>query len=87
MLISNLKHSPKRATGVFRVATECGYGPTKGSESPFATEGPEGLKWAMPHAAGRAEGGQRRRQDAHDDLNDCFPSFFFHSCEWLLVNV
>ena len=25
------------ATGVFRVATECGYGPTKGSESPFAT--------------------------------------------------
>ncbi len=27
------------ATGVFRVATECGYGPTKGSESPLATEG------------------------------------------------
>ena len=27
------------ATGVFRVATECGCGPTKGSESPLATEG------------------------------------------------
>ena len=26
------------ATEVFRVATECGYGPTKGSESPLATE-------------------------------------------------
>ncbi len=26
------------ATGVFRVATECGCGPTKGSESPLATE-------------------------------------------------
>ena len=34
--------SPKGATGVFRVATECGYGPTKGSESPFATEGKDG---------------------------------------------
>ena len=27
------------ATGVFRGATECGSGPTKGSEPPFATEG------------------------------------------------
>ena len=27
------------ATGVFRAATECGCGPTKGSESPLATEG------------------------------------------------
>jgi len=26
------------ATGVFREATECGFGPTKGSESPFTTE-------------------------------------------------
>ena len=34
----NHKASP-RATEDFRVATECGYGPTKGSESPFATEG------------------------------------------------
>ena len=28
----------ERATGVFRVVTECHYGPTKGSESPLATE-------------------------------------------------
>ena len=35
-------HSPKGATGVFREATECGFGPTKGSESPFATEGKDG---------------------------------------------
>ena len=28
-----------RATGVFRVVTECHYGPTKGSESPLVTEG------------------------------------------------
>jgi len=31
-----------RATGAFRAATECGCGPTKGSESPFATEGRRG---------------------------------------------
>ena len=30
---------PIRATGVFRVVTECHYGLTKGSESPLATEG------------------------------------------------
>ncbi len=28
----------RKATGVFRVVTECHCGPTKGSESPFATE-------------------------------------------------
>ena len=33
---------PKRATGVFREATQCGFGPTKGSESPLATEGRKG---------------------------------------------
>ena len=32
-----LSPSPSGATGVFRAATECGCGPTKGSESPFAT--------------------------------------------------
>ena len=38
-------HSPHyaplalRATGAFRVVTECHYGPTKGSESPLATVG------------------------------------------------
>ncbi len=30
------------ATGVFRGATECGYGPTKGSKSPLATEAKDG---------------------------------------------
>ena len=30
---------PQGATGGFREATECGCAPTKGSESPFATEG------------------------------------------------
>ena len=30
--------SAQMATGVFRAATECGCGPTKGSESPLATE-------------------------------------------------
>lgn len=35
----NKKASLPGATGVFRVATECGYGPTKVSESLFAKEG------------------------------------------------
>ena len=30
-------HSPKGATGVSRESTECAFGPTKGSKSPFAT--------------------------------------------------
>ena len=34
--------SPSGATGVFRVATECGYGPTKGSESPIRDGGHRG---------------------------------------------
>ncbi len=34
--------SPTGATGVFRGATECGSSPTKGSESPFATESSRG---------------------------------------------
>ena len=33
---------PKGATGVFRGATECGSGPTKGSDYPVATEDREG---------------------------------------------
>ena len=32
----NLRLPSLRATGVFRVATECGCGPTKGSESPHS---------------------------------------------------
>ena len=31
--------SSPRATGAFRESTECAFGPTKGSESSFATEG------------------------------------------------
>ena len=42
--------SPLGATGVLRVATECGCGPTKGSESPFAKEEREGA--ASPFRAG-----------------------------------
>ena len=38
----------QRATGVFRAATECGCGPTKGSESPLATEGKALCKWITP---------------------------------------
>ena len=34
---------PPRATGVFRGATGCGSGPTKGSEFPTRDGGPEGL--------------------------------------------
>ena len=33
------------ATGVFRVATKCGYGPTKGRESPLSTEGRQEAVW------------------------------------------
>ena len=36
-LLETILSLPTRATGVFRVATECGCGPIKGSESPFAT--------------------------------------------------
>ena len=31
------------ATGVFREATECGFGPTKGSKSPLATVAGSGV--------------------------------------------
>ena len=41
ILLATSTH-PKGATGAFRAATECGCGPTKGSESPFATEGRRG---------------------------------------------
>ena len=38
----NVSPPPHGATGVFRVATECGNGPTKGSEFPLTTEGKRG---------------------------------------------
>ena len=38
-LFSNFPRLPFGATGAFRGTTECGSGPTKGSESPLATEG------------------------------------------------
>ena len=48
IIAKQLTHSAplaaREATGVFREATECGFGPTKGSEFPLATEGDgEGL--------------------------------------------
>ena len=33
---------------------------------------------AVAHARGRSEGGQSRREDADDDLNDGLPSFLLH---------
>ena len=40
---SSRNHSlPHRATGVFREATKCGFGPTKGSESPIRDGGQSG---------------------------------------------
>jgi len=39
---SQFTPSPTGATGVFRGVTECGSSPTKGSESPFATESSRG---------------------------------------------
>jgi len=39
VLSQALSLPPLGATGVFREAKECGFGPTKGSESPLATEG------------------------------------------------
>jgi hypothetical protein len=44
-----------------------------------------GSEWAVTHAGGGAHSGQSRRQDAHDELDDGFPSFFFHSCEWFFL--
>ena len=47
---------PLRATGVFREATECGFGPTKGSESPIRDggqgqgRGPPLNEWSVAHA-------------------------------------
>ncbi len=40
---------PSRATGAFRTVTECHCGPTKGSESPLATEGR--LGWVFYHSS------------------------------------
>ena len=51
---------PRRATGVFREATEFGFGPTKGSKSPLATEGRQGGEssgvWFTPLPHGRGKG-------------------------------
>ena len=48
---------PNRATGVFRESTECGFGPTKGSESPLATEGRQGESRSFLPSLGGAGGG------------------------------
>ena len=41
---------------------------------------------AVAHAARGAEGGQRRRDDACDDLEDCLPRFLvvLHGVRWFL---
>lgn len=45
-------HSPKGATGVSRESTECAFGPTKGSKSPFATVDHGGGSYkSFPNAA------------------------------------
>ena len=46
-LLKSLGTSPYGATGVFRGATECGSGSTKGSKSPLATEAAGGLSFHM----------------------------------------
>ena len=33
---------------------------------------------SMPHAGGRSQCGQCRREDGYDDLNDGLPSVFLH---------
>jgi len=38
---------------------------------------------AVAHARGRSEGGQSRREDADDDLQDGLPSFFLHGTKFL----
>ena len=42
-------------------------------------------EWAVAHARGRSEGGQSRREDADDDLQDGLPSFFLHGVDGLRV--
>ena len=39
---------------------------------------------AVTHARGCAEGGQSRREDADDDLQEGLPSFFLHSALMVL---
>ena len=39
----------------------------------------------MAHARGRSEGGQSRREDADDDLQNGLPSFFLHGVDGLRV--
>ena len=43
---------------------------------------------AVAHAAGRTQRRQRSRENAHDNLQNCFPSFLFHDayCLLLLLN-
>ena len=55
-----LPNKVSRATGVFREATECGFGPTKGSESPFATEARQG-GGSSSYQAQKAAARQRKK--------------------------
>ena len=37
-------------------------------------------EWTVAHTTRGSEGGQSRREDADNDLNNGLPSFFFHFC-------
>ena len=43
---------------------------------------------AVTHAGSGSHSGQSRRQDAHNELDDCFPSFLFHGffIQFLIFN-
>ena len=45
-----------------------------------------GIEGGLSQAGRGAEGGQGGSEDAHQHLNDCFPSFFFHFRKFLIVN-
>ena len=60
----------REAIGVFRAATECGCGPTKGSESPLATEVRGVSLLLVPYRAdGEAEIAELIRTGAEMTLN------------------
>ena len=87
LLLSSFTPSPSpTAAGVFREATECGFGPTKGSESPIRDggqgqgRGPPLDNWSVPHTTGRGEGGERCRSSGDEYAEDSLPNrILFHS--------
>ena len=45
-----------------------------------------GIEGGLSQAGRGAEGGQCGGEDAHQHLNNSFPSFFFHFRKFLIVN-